>query len=407
MARDGVAVDSALVGLVARIAGGEQLNVSVEAAAIGTSRQQVYRYLKRFRAEGMDGFFPRSRSARDRPNMTPARVEDAVVAARKRLAELGLDVGASTIGWWLEDNPDALVDTDGVLAPIPSRATINRILVRRGMLTPVPSRRPRAADQRRFVRPAANDLWQLDGYRTLLADGSVAWVIDIIDDHSRFVLASHAVRSESFENVWAAFQAAVDVAGGLPRQLLTDNGSALNGSNRGFTAALEAAVGALGVDPIATALGHPQTNGKVERVHATFQRWLDARPVPAALATLQRVLDGGREFYNQRRRHQALARRTPAAVWHAAHAAGNVSGPAGVRPARLHRTSPRVSPAGCIGIDGLELAIGRAHVNDEITVFRTADHVTVFINGHYDHDRELDRTKRYQPRHRPVVSQMS
>lgn len=407
MARDGVAVDTALVGLVARIAGGEQLNVSAEAAGIGTSRQQVYRYLRRFQTEGVDGFFPRSRSALGRPNQTPAHVEDAIVAARKRLAELGLDIGATSIGWWLEDNPAALVDADGVIAQVPSRATINRVLARRGHLTAVPARRPRSATMRRFTRPSANDLWQLDGYTTLLADGSTAWVIDIIDDHSRYVLASHAVRSESFDNVWAAFQAATDAAGGLPRQLLTDNGSALNGSRRGFTAALEGAVSALQIDPIATSLGHPQTNGKVERVHATFQRWLAARPAPASLAGLQHLLDEGRDYYNHRRRHQALGGRTPAKVWQIAQETDNIAGPAGGRPARLHRTNPAVSPAGCIGIDGLELSIGRANVDAEVTVFRTGDHITVFINGRYDHDRQLNRTKRYQPRHQPVVSPMS
>lgn len=407
MARDGVAVDSALVGLVARIAGGEHVNVSAEAAALGTSRQQVYRYLKRFRAEGVDGFFPRSRAPQARPNQTPAHVEEAIVAARKRLAELGVDIGATSIQWWLEDNPAAVVDPDGVIAAVPSRATINRVLARRGQLRPVPDRRPRSAGQRRFTRPSANDLWQLDGYTTVLADGSTVWVIDIIDDHSRFVLASHAVRSESFDNVWAAFGAATDAAEGLPRQVLTDNGTALNGSNRGFTAGLEAALGALRVDPIATALGHPQTNGKVERVHATFQRWLAARPAAPTLAGLQRILDEGRDYYNQRRRHQALGGRTPARVWQAAHDAGNVCGPAGTRPARLHRTNPAVSPAGCISIDGLELSIGRAHLNANVTVFRTGDHITVFINGRYDHDRHLDRTKHYQPRHKPVLSPMS
>jgi hypothetical protein len=97
----------------------------------------------------------------------------------------------------------------------------------------------------------------------------------------------------------------------------------------------------------------------------------------------------------------------PARVWQAAHEAGNVSGPAGTKPARLHRTSPSVSPAGCISIDGLELSIGRAHLHANITVFRTGDHITVFINGRYDHDRQLDRTRHYQPRHQPVLSPMS
>ena len=39
---------------------------------------------------------------------------------------------------------------------------------------------------RRFERYAPNDLWQIDDTQVALGDGSVAWVIDILDDHARF-----------------------------------------------------------------------------------------------------------------------------------------------------------------------------------------------------------------------------
>lgn len=414
MARDGVAVDAALVGLVARIAAGEPVNVRAEAAALGTSRQQVYRYLARYRAEGMTGFLPRSRRPRNHPRTTPAWVEDAVVTARKRLAELGLDIGATSIGYWLEDNPEVLVDAQGVIAAVPARATINRVLARRGHLTAVPARRPHRA-LRRFVRPAINDLWQLDGYETTLRIGhgvpfakggkvrtktTTAVVIDILDDHSRRLLASHAAAGENIEAAWAAFQTAAEVAGGLPRQLLTDNAKALNGSRHGFTAALEAAVSAIGVEPICTSLGKPQANGKVERVHATQQKWLAARETPADLAELQNLLDEGREYYNFSRRHQALVGRTPAQVWNQAIDEHRVSAPTGSVPAPLHVTHPTVSARGAIQVDGLEVSIGRHNIGAAVAVFRTADKITVFINGRYDHERNLNRSVRYQPQHR-------
>jgi transposase InsO family protein len=409
MAGDGVAVDVALVALVGRIVAGETFNVSVEAARLGTSRKRIYHYVRRYRAEGIEGFIAQSRRPEGSPNATSAFVEDAIVVARKRLAELGLDIGATSIAYRLEDNPDLLTDADGVIAAVPSRATINRILARRGQLTPVPARRPQRT-LRRFVRPAINDLWQLDGYETTLslAHGiptrtgkariktTTAVVIDVLDDHSRRLLASHAATGENAEEVWVAFQAAAAVAGGLPRQLLTDNATALNGSRQGFTAGLEAAVTALGVEAISTSIGRPQANGKVERVHATQQRWLAARETPTHLSALQELLDEGREHYNFHRRHQALDGRTPAQVWNTAYDEQRVSAPTSAHCAVLHVTNPTVSPRGAISVDGLEISVGRKHIGAAVTVFRTGRHIAVFINGQYDHERDLDPSKRYQ-----------
>lgn len=402
MARDGVAVETGLVALVGRIVAGEAVNVSAEAARLGTSRKRIYHYVRRYRAEGPEGFLLGSRRPHTQKCETPAFLEDAIVAVRKHLAELGLDIGATTVGYWLDDHPELRADTDGVLFEVPSRATINRVLARRGQLTPVPARRPHRS-LRRFVRPSINDLWQLDGYETVLVTGTgknrrtrKAWVIDILDDHSRMLLASHAAGSESAEAVWAAFQTAADIAGGLPRQLLTDNARALNGSHQGFTAPLEAAVTALGVDPIATSIGKPQANGKVERVHATQQKWLNARPHPAGLPALQDLLDEGREYYNFSRRHQALNGRTPATAWNHAIDEHRVSAPTGTPRAVLHLTSPPVSDRGTIRVNNAEIGIGRRHIGAAVVVFRTGRHAVVFINGRYDHERELDPNKRYQ-----------
>ena len=53
-------------------------------------------------------------------------------------------------------------------------------------------------------------------------------------------------------------------------------------------------------------LGHPQTQGKIERFHQTQQRWLAARPTPRTTIELQHQLDEFREHYNEHRPHRAL-----------------------------------------------------------------------------------------------------
>ena len=384
MARDGVAVDSRLAAAVAAKARGEVFSVRAVCAELGIAPKTFYKYLRRFRAEGVEGFFPRSRAPLTQPSRTSPDIEDAVVLARKELDDFGADCGATSVRWRLE--------ADGV-APLPARSTVHRILSRRGQVAAQPRKRPRSADRRRFAAAAPNEMWQLDGFERLLADGSTATVIQIVDDCSRLDLGCRAAASENGHDVWAAVQDAI-VRHGLPRRLLTDNGSALNGSRRGFTTDLEARLRALGVAPIASSPGHPQTCGKDERAHQTTHRWLDARPPADDIAGLQAQLDDYRRWYNTERRHQGIGGLTPQQRWDLADKAGPDGAPIPDPPIV---TRPRVSPRGAVGVDGCEIGLAKRWAGAQTTVFRTGDHVVVFIDAHAVRTLDLDRSRRYQP----------
>jgi transposase InsO family protein len=391
MVKDGVAVDAQLAGLVARVAEGQRVNVRAECAGLGVSRETFYKYLRRYRAEGVPGLFVRSRRPVHTRATVAAVVEDAIVLARKRLDEDGLDIGATSVRWWLIDHP-GLWWVGAADPPVPSRATIHRVLVRRGLVTATPRRRPRRC-HRSYARANANELWQMDGYEFRLTDGTKVIVIEVIDDHSRLNLACHAAASENSGDAWIAFTTAA-ARYGLPAQLLTDNGTAFSGRRRGWTSPLEAAVAELGVATITSAVRHPQTCGKVERSHATARRWLAHQPAPANLTELQILLETYREIYNQRR-HQALDGLTPIQAWTIAPR----SGPAGEPlPAPLDVTTHTVSTSGCIGVNGTEIGLGRRHAHGTATVFRTGDEATIFINGRYTRTLTIDRTRHYQPR---------
>jgi hypothetical protein len=383
-------VDARLAAVVARFVGGDRLNVSAECAALGVSTQTFYKYVRRFRAESVEGFFPRSRRPKRSPTAVVAVVEDAIVRARKDLDDAGLDIGATSIGWWLEDHPDRWRELDCPHS-VPSRATINRVLDRRGLLARHPRRRPRRRSHR-FTRASRNELWQMDGYDVRLANGRKATVIELFDDHSRLCLAAHAAVSENGEDVWSAFTTAVDRYG-LPRAILTDNGGAFNSSRRGATSRLEAATAELGIEMIPSSVGHPQTCGKVERAHSTARRWQRRQPTAPSLRELGEQLEVYREIYNNRR-HQSLHGLTPTQAW----ALAPVSGPYGTPLAgRLHVTTIPVSSSGCIAVDGTDIGIGRTHKHKTATVFRNLDDVAIFIDGGFHAELTIDRTRRYQP----------
>lgn len=63
--------------------------------------------------------------------------------------------------------------------------------------------------------------------------------------------------------------------------------------------------------------GHPQTQGKVERLNQTLKKRLAAQPLPADIEQLQALLDEFTEHYNNHRPHRSLGGRTPADAYNA------------------------------------------------------------------------------------------
>jgi len=179
MARDGVPVGPELAALVARAVGGERFDVRAECARLAVSTKTFYKYRKRFMVEGVEGFYPRSRRPLTSPTRVSAAVEDVVVEARKDLDGQGWDAGAEQIAFWIGDHLDRWPSGE----PVPSRATINRVLDRRGQVVAVPQRRPRSA-RHRFEAEHPNHMWQMDGFDYTLADGRVVCVLQILDDCS-------------------------------------------------------------------------------------------------------------------------------------------------------------------------------------------------------------------------------
>lgn len=168
MTRTGVSMEAKLLAV---FSSGVPLKVTALCQGLGISRQTLYKYRRRLAVEGPPGLVERSRRPHTSPTQVPLEIEDAIVRLRK---ELRIDCGAQAIAYHLARQGH----------PAPSVATIHRILVRRGMVTPQPSKRPKSA-WRRFEWPRPNDAWQIDATCWALADGQTVWIMDVLDDHSR------------------------------------------------------------------------------------------------------------------------------------------------------------------------------------------------------------------------------
>jgi hypothetical protein len=113
----------------------------------------------------------------------PHSTVELIVELRRELTGQGLDAGADTIGWHLEHRHQLTV----------SRATIDRTLRRRGLVTPSPHKRPRSS-YIRFQAELPNELWQADFTHYPLTTGVDGEVLSWLDDHARHTLSVTAHR---------------------------------------------------------------------------------------------------------------------------------------------------------------------------------------------------------------------
>jgi transposase InsO family protein len=280
------------------------LGVRATAKKYGVSPAWVSTLVSRYRAEGPTAFEPRSKRPHANPKATPPEVEDRIIELRKELLDLGTDAGADTIHTHLE--------REGLTAP--SISTIQRILTRRGFVTPAPKKRPKSSYVR-FEADLPNECWQSDMTHWHLEDATPVEILTFLDDHSRLVLSIRAFPTTSMENVRRLFAQTCGVFG-TPASVLTDNGAIYNAGARGGRTGFESDLITAGVLYKHSRPYHPQTCGKVERWHRTLKKFLAKRPAKT-LGELQVILEEVILYYNVVRPHRGIDRRTPVVAYNA------------------------------------------------------------------------------------------
>ena len=207
-------VEQRLDAVRAVLAGAQVTEV---AASIGVSRQSVHGWLARYLVGGVPGLADRSHRPKSSPQQAATVVEVRVAELRRQHPRWG----AQRIRLEMLRKPPQ----DWV---IPSIRTINRVLIRHGLVTPRKRRRPRDS-YLRWERPAAMLLWQLDivgGVMLLDSRTGVlreAKVVTGVDDHSRFCVIASVVERATGRAVCLALAAALGRFG-VPEEILTDNG---------------------------------------------------------------------------------------------------------------------------------------------------------------------------------------
>lgn len=270
----------------------------------GISRKTGYKWAQRYAEEGVDGLKDRSRAPKGCPHRTDSRCEKALVEGRRKHPLWGprklLVVLERRYPDW----------------PWPAPSTAGAILKRHGLVEPRRRRRrhpPPAKPVIESQRP--NDVWTADFKGEFrMGDRQLCYPLTVADRMSRYLLGCEGKSSVAVSGARPVFER-LFTDYGLPSKMLTDGGVpfAAPRSPRRLSR-LSVWWVRLGIEPVLIEPGHPEQNGRHERMHRTLKA-ATARPPSSCMQSQQRAFNRFLKEYNDERPHESLNMRPPAELY--------------------------------------------------------------------------------------------
>ena len=293
---------SAREALIFDVNGG--MRVSEAAEEHGVARSCAYKWVSRYQQFGKAGLEELSRRPERSPERTLQELVDELVGLKKKYPAFG----PAKLVPMLEERHG-----EHVMAV----STAGQILARLGLVT---KRRPRHRSPGRIehspyeVAGAGDSMTADYKGQFRMGNGALCYPLTIADPFSRYVLAIDAMASTHMVPAKAAFER-VFRQYGVPRQLITDNGTPFCGAGSlGGLTQLSRWWIELGIVPIRIKPGRPDQNGIHERMHRTLKDWI-RRNERANLRGQQRSFDAFQTEFNHVRPHQSLGQKPPATAF--------------------------------------------------------------------------------------------
>jgi putative transposase len=277
-----------------------ELPMTVLCAEFGISREVGYKWMRRYREEGSAGLEDRSRAPKTTPHAVSAEVTALVVELRERRPTWG---------------PRKLLAALRLQHPtltLPAASTVGDLLVRQGLVEPRTRRRRAAPSPSDRIEPRGpNACWSTDFKGQFrLGDRSLCYPLTILDGYSRYLLRCHGLPTPSDALSRPVFDAAFREFG-LPERIRSDNGSPFASASLTGLTRLSAWWTTLGIGLERIVPGHPEQNGRHERMHRTLKAEA-TRPPASSPRVQQRAFDTFMQAYNEERPHEALQNLPPA-----------------------------------------------------------------------------------------------
>src|SRR5216683_7499996 len=260
--------------------------------------------LERYKKHGLEALTDRSRRPVRYANQLPRQIESLIVAAKRDKPH-----------WGARKIRELLVRRlDGDIR-VPAKSTIHAVLHRHGLVK-VPGRpRHRATGTPLSTGAAPNELWCADFKGEFkLGNGQYCFPLTVTDHASRYLLLCEALESTRENLAITAFEQLFQERG-LPQAIRSDNGVPFASPNGLFNLSkLSVWWLRLGVAIERIKPGHPQQNGRHERMHLTLKKETTRPPGSNSLQQQERFDVFVREF-NAERPHEALDMKCPAELY--------------------------------------------------------------------------------------------
>jgi putative transposase len=283
---------------IARLLDGEKM--AVLCRQFGISRKTGYKILTRYNAIGLEGLTDRSRRPYRQANQLPFQIETRIIRLKQDKPSWGAPKIRDKLSRLYPD-----IHT-------PAISTVHAVLDRHGLVKRRGRRRHRVEGTALSHPLQPNDLWCAD-YKGefMLTDRRYCYPLTITDFASRYLFACEALSTTRETYAFSVFET-VFKKFGLPKAIRTDNGVPFASPNALFgLSKLSVWWLRLGIEIERIKPGHPQQNGRHERMHLTL-KLETTKPAGGNFLQQQAKFDDFIDCYNNDRPHQALNMRYPA-----------------------------------------------------------------------------------------------
>ena len=286
---------------VARLLDGEKM--AGLCREFGISRKTGYKIYNRYKDCGIDGLTDRSRRPYRQASQLPMQIEKLIVGLKKEYPHWGAPKIREKLKRLYPD------------IHCPAISTVHAVLDRHGLVKRRKRKRHKACGTRLNHVKTPNALWCAD-YKGefMLADRRYCYPLTITDYASRYLITCDALGTTKEAYAFSVFERAFKDFG-LPDTIRTDNGvpfsspNALYGLSRLSVWWLRLGINIERIKP-----GHPEQNGRHERMHLTLKKEA-TKPAAENFLAQQARFDDFIEYYNQERPHQALNMQLPAELY--------------------------------------------------------------------------------------------
>jgi putative transposase len=268
----------------------------------GISRKTGCKIFDRYQECGVQGLTDRSRRPYRYANRLPFQVENFI-----------LNVKHEHPSWGARKIRERLLRRFSAI-PSPAKSTIHAVLDRQGLVERRPRLRRRAQGTALSLGQRPNELWCTD-YKGefLLGNRQCCYPLTVTDHASRFLLTCEALSSPREDYAFTVLERLFKERG-LPASIRSDNRVPFASAQALFNWSklavwwLRLAIGIERIKP-----GHPQQNGRQERMHLTLKKET-TKPAGSNFLQQRAKFDDFIEIFHNQRPHEALGMKCPAEV---------------------------------------------------------------------------------------------